>query len=222
MMKLPVSIFQKIRHKCKYGLLMETLFDRLADWGLFIEPYLVFQEGLFGKKPEEFTLEFGEHETTFLNPEDMKKIDQIDGRGENEATLRKRLEKGNKCFAVKIGGKIVGFTWCNFDTFNHRPQYEFKLKENEAYLFDAFILRAYRGLNLAPLMRLRCYQELEKMGRSVLYSVSYYFNTPAIRFKKKLYAQAVNLCLYIRLGKRFHWHRKLRSYKVVHLQQTGD
>ena len=221
-MNLPVAIFKKIRLKFKFGLVMEVVLDQLADWGLMINPYYVFQEGLFDEKPKEFGLEFGEYETTFLGPEDMKKIDRIDGRDITEATLLQRLEKGNICFAVKIADKIVGFTWCDVDVFNHPSKYKFKLKGKEAYLFDAYIFKAYRGLNLAPFIRYRFYQELGKMGLNGLYSVSNYFNTPATRFKNKLGARVVKLCLYIRLVKRFHWHWILKSYEIVCPQQASD
>ncbi len=219
-MNLPVAIFQKIRLKFKFGLVMEVVLDQLADWGLMINPYYVFQEGLFDEKPKEFGLEFGEYETTFLGPEDMKKIDRIDGRDITGAILLQRLEKGNICFAVKIDDKIVGFTWCDVDVFNHPSKYEFKLKEKEAYLFDAYILKPYRGLNLAPFMRCRFYEELRKMELKVLYSVSNYFNTPAIRFKNKLGARVIKLCFYIRVMKRFHWHWIIKSYAMECPQQA--
>jgi ribosomal protein S18 acetylase RimI-like enzyme len=211
--KLPVSIFKRIRLKLKFGLMMEVVLDQLGHWGLIINPYYVFREGLFDGKPKEFAPEFGKYETTFLAPEDMKKIDRIDGRHETEVTLLERLRQGNKCLAVKIAGEILGFTWCNLDIFNQPSKYLFRLKDNEAYLFDAYVLKSHRGLNLAPFMRLHLYQELDKMGRDVLYSISNYFNAPAIRFKKKLGARVVKLCLYIRVTKRFHWHWIIKSYE---------
>ncbi len=214
-----VSIFQKIRQKYKNGLVMQVILGYIADCGLFINPYYIFQEGLSGEKHEEFRFEFEKCETIYLGPEDMKEIDRIDGREFTGATLCERLTKGNKCFALKIDSKIVGFTWCNFNIFNYPPAYEFKLKEDEAYLFDTYVLRAYRGLNIAPLMRHSLYQELDRMGRNVLYSASECFNTPAIRFKNKVGARVVRLLIYIELGKRFHWHWKLKSYEKACLQK---
>jgi len=218
-MKGLVSLLQKIWEKYQNGLVMQVIFNYIAELGLFINPYYIFEERLSGEKHKEFRLEFEKCEATYLGPEDMKEIDCIDGREFTEATLCERLTKGNKCFAVKIDGKIVGFTWCNFDVFEYPPTYKFKLKENEAYLFDTYVLKAYRGLNIAPFIRYSLYQELDKMGRNVLYSASVCFNTPAIRFKNKLGARVVKLLIYIELGKRFHWHWKLKSYQKVCLQQ---
>jgi hypothetical protein len=211
--KLPIGILQKIKQKYEFGLVMEFILDKLGDWGIVINPYYVFREGLFDAKPKEFGSEFGEYETAFLGHKDMKEIDCVDGRDVTEAALLERLEKGNKCFAVKVAGKIVGFTWCDVGVFNHPSKFSFNLEEREAYLFDAFILKAYRGLNLAPFMRYRFYEELGRMGYNVLYSVSNYFNAPAKRFKKKLDARVLRLCLYIRVMKRFYWHWVLKSYE---------
>jgi len=221
-MKGLLSLLQKIWQKYQNGLVMQVIFSYIADLGLFINPYYIFQERLSGEKHKEFRLEFENCEATYLGPEDMKKIDRIDGREFTEATLCERLTKGNKCFAVKIDGKIIGFTWCNFDVFDYPPTYEFKLRENEAYLFDSYVLKAYRGLNIAPFMRYSLYQELDKMGRNVLYSASVCFNTPAIRFKNKLGARVVRLLIYIELGKRFRWHWKLKSYEKVCPQKTPN
>jgi hypothetical protein len=203
------SLFQKAQNKIKHGLVLNFFFDKLADWGFFIEPYYVFSEGLFGKPINGLSEGF---ETTFLNADDMKQLDQIEGREETEEALRDRLKRGNKCFGLKRDNKIVGFTWCDLDHFNHRSKFKFKLKENEAYLFDAYILKSYRGHNLAPMMRYQCYQNLENLGRNVFYSVSYCFNTPAVRFKKKLNARIDSLCLYVRLAKKWDWHWRLRRY----------
>ena len=136
----------------------------------------------------------------------------IDGRKNSEKMLSERLKKGNKCFALKRDNKIVGFTWCDFDMFTYPPTREFRLKSNESYLFDAYIFKAYRGHQLAPFMRYRCYQELQKLGRSVLYSYSDYFNTPANRFKVKLDARLLRLCLYVQLFEKFKWNLTLKVY----------
>ncbi len=87
--------------------------------------------------------------------------------------------------------------------------------ENEAYLFDAFTLREYRGHNIAPFMRYSCYQELSKMGYNTFYSYSDYFNVPAIRFKAKLAARLLRLCLYIRLFNTFSGHWQLKKYADI-------
>jgi GNAT superfamily N-acetyltransferase len=185
---------------------------KLSSLGIKLSPYYVYREELHGCKPIIFGSEFAACETLFLGKQDMTELHCIDGRSNSEQDLCKRLEKGNKCFALKLNGNIVGFTWGDFETFTYPPGHHFNLDENEAYLFDAYILKAYRGHKLAPFLRYSFYQELKKMGRHILYSYSDYFNTPAVRFKEKLNARIVKLCLYIELFEKFTWNLTLKSY----------
>jgi hypothetical protein len=214
MAKSSESVFRKIRRKFKYGLAMEYILDQLARLGLEIRPYCIFQEGLALGAAQVFGSSFDRFETVFLGLQDMKELDRVDGRPYSEAVLRERLEKGQKCFAAKIDGKVAAFTWCRFDRIDCMQSVLQELKPNEAYLFDTYTLKAWRGGDLAPWLRWRSYQVLAGMGRDVLYSFSDYFNAPAIRFKKKLGARLITLRLHIRLGERYrrHWTLKRYSY----------
>ena len=200
-----------IKHKLIYDGIVTGLRRRLAQLGLAIKFYYVFREGLIGEAID-FAPEPEGFETIFLTFEDMQSIDRIDGRGESALTMQNQISRGHQCLAMKIDGKIVGFTWCQFDIFAYPTSAGPTLRENEAYLFDMYILKDYRGRNLAPLLRYKCYQELAKIGRTVLYSASTIYNNPAIVFKKKLNARILSLRLYLRLGKDLHWNWKLKTY----------
>lgn len=65
----------------------------------------------------------------------------------------------------------------------------FRLKEDEAYLNFMYTYNEFRGQNLAPYLRYHCYKMLEKENKLKLYSISEYFNKPAINFKEKLKAK---------------------------------
>jgi ribosomal protein S18 acetylase RimI-like enzyme len=190
---------------------METVGRRLSRWGLVIRPLYVFKEGLSDREPKDFGLSFREYETVFLTSDDMKALDCIDGRDTTEFAMRDLINEGSKCLGIKIHGRIAGFTWCRFDIFGHPFTKDCTLHENEAYLFDMYVLEAYRGINIAPFLRYRCYEELAKIGRTVLYSYSDVSNASAVRFKKKLDARVISLRLYIRLGK-FRRNWKLKTY----------
>lgn len=200
-----------IKHKLIYDGIVTGLRRRLAQVGLAIKFYYVFREGLIGEA-REFAPEPEGFETIFLTFEDMQSLDRIDGRGESALTMQNQISRGHKCLAIKIDGKIAGFTWCQFDIFAYPTSVGPTLRENEAYLFDMYILKDYRGKNLAPLLRYKCYQELAKIGRTVLFSASTIYNNPAIVFKKKLNARILSLRLYLRLGKDLHWDWKLKTY----------
>jgi hypothetical protein len=69
----------------------------------------------------------------------------------------------------------------------------------------------YRGKGIAPYIRYLGYKELERLGRTRLYSISIYFNTPAVNFKKKLGAEFLELRLRVRLFRK--WERDVRVKK---------
>ena len=51
------------------------------------------------------------------------------------------------------------------------------------------------------------------MGRVKCYSYSDLFNTPSIRFKKKLNAKILELGLYVELFKKYHWNWTIKRYR---------
>ena len=174
--------------------------------------YYVFEEGLHLGEQKNFGFESPDHEIIFLGSEDILALGNPEGHDTTVPIMLDLVSRGDKCLGLKANGKIVGFTWFRFDRFEYPPSKGFLLRENEAYLYDMFILKDYRGSNLAPLLRYRCYQELGKIGRTVLYSVSLIPNAPAIAFKKKLNARTLSLGLYIRLGKGLHFNLTLKKY----------
>jgi hypothetical protein len=70
----------------------------------------------------------------------------------------------------------------------------------------------FRGKGLAPYIRYHSYKVLERMGYSRIYSVSDYFNTPSLRFKKKLKAKLIELRLVITFFKRWPCQYLLKTY----------
>ena len=102
--------------------------------------------------------------------------------------------------------------WCDFEEFNH-TLHSFNLKDDEVYLYAAFVDPAYRGQDLAPFMRHRCCQALKKCGKHTYYSYSDLFNRSAVRFKKKIGARRLKLRLYVSLGRRHSWNWVLRDYQ---------
>ena len=90
---------------------------------------------------------------------------------------------------------------------------DYELGPGEAYLYDAFIAPDFRGRSLAPYMRAESYKHLRRVGRHTFYSISDYFNSPAIKFKEKLNAEAIRLYLQIKLGGREIGQWMLRDYE---------
>ena len=115
----------------------------------------------------------------------MKIIGAVNYAGFSESKLLALLDAGEKCIGLKHKDEIACFMWMNFTEFSYKSTIV-HLKSNEAYLWFMYTMESYRGKNLAPYLRYKSYKILEEMGRNRLYSISDYFNSPAVRFKKKL------------------------------------
>ncbi len=188
--------------------LILDVFDRI---GIRIMPYYVVLEGLFNSTMPHLEKGFDEYKIGHLGTKDMKAISTIPTREFPVEKFLLRLKEGKKCIGVKHQGEVVAFTWYNLDEC-HFKGYRFPLKKDEAYLFDAYTLVYFRGKGIAPYIRYQCYKELARLGRYKLYSISDYFNTPSIRFKKKLNAKILELGLYVELLKKWHFNAKLKKY----------
>jgi hypothetical protein len=72
-------------------------------------------------------------------------------------------------------------------------------------------VNAYRGRNLAPFLRYAVYEHLNRSGHTKLYSITEYFNTPAVKFKEKLGARQLKLGLCVRFFNRWKWGITLKK-----------
>ena len=113
------------------------------------------------------------------------------------------------CYGLKKNGDIVGFTWFNLKECqsNLHPT---AMKENEAYLFDMYIMKPYRGKNVAVYLRYRCMQVLKTLNKDTLYSISEYFNKPAVQFKKKFNAEFLALYLRVKVFNKYNFRWRLK------------
>ncbi len=201
---------EKIRNKFRYGLFIKALQDRFQNIGIKIRPYYLVQEFLIEELQQELEKGFENYECGFLDPKDMIILAQNRDWNLSEEFYLGLLKEGKKCFGVKLGGQLAAFTWVNFDECHDRGD-RFSLKENEAYLFDAYTFREFRGKKIAPFMRYRSYKALYQMGINKFYSISEYFNTPSIKFKKRLGARFLKLGLFIELFNKYRWTIKLKT-----------
>ncbi len=195
-----------------YGFALGMLIDVVSKLGLRIEPYRVYLEGLgHSRAPTPPTGLDGSH-VGFLDAGEMAEIARMPGRNLSEDDLRIRIQAGMLCLGVKHRGSIVAFTWCNLHqcTFEKHPL--FALESDQVSLFDAYTVESFRGRDLAPWMRYRCYEEMAGLGRDRCYSVTVVFNAPAVRFKQKLGAQALELGLFVELLRRWRFHTRLKRY----------
>ena len=100
---------------------------------------------------------------------------------------------------------------CNFLQCDSRLV-SYPLKEGEVYLTGAYTFSAHRGKSLAVVLEYELYKQLNAMGLKKYHSINVLYNTPGLRFKEKLQAKPVKLCLFIRLFNRFQWNITLKRY----------
>jgi hypothetical protein len=217
----------RIGRKFKYGLTVKYLLDRLTSLGIEINPYYLVVEGLFLDEPPFNETDYAMFEVAFLDEADMTAMAAIPGRAGNAEELRARLLAGQRCLGVrpryeaasatgdhglatgeKSNGILAAFTWFSLDRCSFKPL-PFELACDEAYLFDAYTQKEYRGRALLPYARYRCYQALVQLGRTRCYSISEYFNKPSLQFKRKLGARVAGLYLFVEIGRRWRWNWRL-------------
>jgi len=193
----------------RYGLVAQRVIGHLSRVGLTLNPYILFREGV---RPHQINWPglASEFPSSVLAASDLAAVAACVSRTEQQ--IQARLDKGHLCVMLKHGTHIAGCTWADFDEVNDAAC-GYELGPGEAYLYDAFIAPEFRGRGLAPYMRVESYRHLRRAGRHTFYSISDYFNSPAIRFKEKLNAEAIRLYLQIKLGDRQVGQWLLRDFE---------
>lgn len=198
-----MSYLKHLRDKVRYSPLPRIFIDALAKLGIQIHLIYLTREGITeGTAHKQDGLEY--YEFGFMGAEHMTEMAQIPYRPVRYGELQSRLKDGNLCLGAKRDGHLVAFTWCNL-TRCQSEGYSFPLNDDEAYLFDAYTTSDLRGQGLAPALRYRLYEELARMGRTKLYSITERFNAPALRFKLKLGAGILKPDWYITLFRKWHF-----------------
>lgn len=209
-----MSYSSYIVRRLRYSGLTRLVLEVFAKFGFNLRPFVLFREGLFNLTSEDPVPGLDGYEMKYLGAEDMTTIAALAGQpGRNipEDDLHQRLLAGNSCLAAFQNEEMAAFIWCdlNYCTF---PAYPFAIKDNEAYLFDAYTFQPFRGKGLAPALRYRLYQDLAKAGRDNCYSITDSLNRPSIKFKQKLKAQKVISGVYLVLFHRWHFTLFLKRH----------
>jgi hypothetical protein len=209
---MPQGIIDQLRAKRRHHLVLQSLSRVLGCKGIEIAPYYVTHESLKHETEPSVDPELGPVAACLLSPAEIEEVythpeSRVMG---DEATL---LDERCLCFGLKVKGEMAAFMWCNLHRCHSRIT-RFPLKEDEAYLCSAVTFTAYRGKNLAPLLRYELYRYLNQIGRTNFYSITEYFNTPARKFKEKLGARQLRLGLHIRLFNRCDWNITLKRFRI--------
>jgi len=200
--------FNKVRH----GLFMYGVTNRLAKMGIEFRPYYWELENVTTNTPPKIKGDTSEYTIKYLDSEDIKFI-CANGLGYDLQEKLDKLNNGQLCVGLMHKDKISAYSWIELNELNFRKK-KVSLKENESYLGGMFTVELYRGRNLATYLRYQSYKILNEKGIDTIYSISDYFNYPAIKFKKKLNSKHKKLYLYIEIFNKFKFSFLLRKFKV--------
>lgn len=206
-----VTNIRLIKSKISNGLIIHTLLNQFSKIGISITPYYWVQEGLFVNEIPEPEGDLEDYSLITLDSNDIKSIIH-NVRGVTLEEFLKRLEEAQICFGMKYKDEISSIMWANIKNCHHRPGGS-NLEKDEAYMYGMYTFDAFRGRNIAPYLRYKCYEALRGMGRDKLYSITEYFNKSAVRYKQKLNAQNLDLGLIVDLFSKFRRRFHLKSYR---------
>jgi GNAT superfamily N-acetyltransferase len=206
------ELVQKIAKGRRYSTLWMALQRRLYRLGINIVPFYLVQEGHHEIEIPGLKDNVDDYQFEFLTPQDMKTIGQSEIIRGDEAQFNAWLAKGWKCLGAKHRGEIVAYAWIDLEEC-HFPGQTFRLKNNEAYLFNMYTAVPYRGKNIAAYIRYETYRALKEMGRDTFYSISESLNKPSIKFKQKLKAELLKKGLFIELFNKIRFSIPLKTYK---------
>ncbi len=208
------SRFYKIkmlRTRAKNGLLMYTVRNTLTRIGLDLDPFWLEMESL--KFCDEPTLKDQKELYTLRKIDDSVIIEQYQTLSWNTEELKKVLASDHYSFGLYRNDQIAALMFACINQYTFKNQ-QFVLGANEAYLGNMYTYEHFRGKNLAPYLRYKCYEMLAKEGKTTCYSITQYFNTSSLKFKAKLGVQHQALYLHLGLFKRLGRTFKLRTYKI--------
>ena len=195
----------------KNGLFVFGLRNRLALIGIDINPYYWVEEEFKRCSVPVVKDDISKYTLKNLTFNQIKSVIKQDVSNQN--AVIEGLDNSQLCIGLEKNGEIACYTFIELNDFDYKGRF-FKLKPNEAYLFNMWTFHNYRGKNLAPYLRYQAYRILEERGVDVKYSISQYFNKSSIKFKKKLSSKHHYLYLSIVIFKKIKWNFTLKRYDV--------
>ncbi|MCM4170107.1 hypothetical protein DHD32_01345 [Arenibacter sp. TNZ] len=205
-----ISTVKRFWNIIKNGMFLFGLKNRLERIGIVITPYYWVKEEAEECTEPKIKGDVSEFIFRELSLDEMKLISKgIDNF--NIENLMVNYENSQLCMGLEHNGEIAAYMFIGLKDLDYKGNL-FRIKGNEAYLFNMWTFHSFRGRNLAPYLRYKCYQLLNDQGRDTKYSITQYFNKSSIKFKKKLNSKHLKFYLYINLFGKWQKHYLLKSY----------
>ncbi len=193
----------------RHGLVVQHVLNKLRRSGLKIDLFWLVREG-----EQEIETSFPpDYSVALLERDAAAQVEALTEWNTLEE-INRRMDAGHTCLVLRHHDSVVGYTWANLEEVKDLAD-EYKLKQGEVYLYDAYVDPAHRGDGLASRLRNSCYNLMRKQGFSSFVSISDRFNLPSLKFKRRLGGRPEALYLGLQLGRFRIGQLCLRSYANV-------
>lgn len=205
-----ISTVQRYWNVIRNGLFWFGFINRLKRLGIEIKPYYWVQEEV--QKCEEPKIKGDILEFTFreLSLDEMKLLTEGITNLDLDQFM-KNYENSQLCMGLEHNREIAAYMFIGLKDLNFKGEI-FQIKDNEAYLFNMWTFHSFRGRNLAPYLRYKCYELLRAQGRDTKYSITNYFNKSSIKFKQKLNSKHLRFYIYINFFGKWERNFLIKSY----------
>lgn len=207
------TLTKKIHRNLRYRTWPQVIQRRLHRLGIDVVFFYIMRETGKGIHPPRLKGSDAEYRFRFLEPAEVEEISRLPELRLHADGVREAMAAGNECLVALHMGLIVASCWATFGSWEFWRK-RFPLKKNEAYLSTMFTLKSHRGKNIAPRLRYEMYRALNRRGVDTFYSISEVLNAPAVRFKKKLNARSIRLCVALALFGRSHRIITLKRFRT--------
>jgi len=100
--------------------------------------------------------------------------------------IEQRFKKGDICYVAKLSSRLVGFGWWVLTEGAPIPYFNYlRLKKEEAYGYDFFVIKAFRGRGIMPQLIEVAAKELARKGYHKLLAGTFLSNQSSLRALKK-------------------------------------
>jgi hypothetical protein len=215
------GFWRKIQEKWRHGLIWQVILDKLSHLGIGINLYYWTDESQITPPGQSSADDFAEFECRYLEPADFRQIDLETQDWLPYDTMVERQQSGRSCYGMLHHGQVASFTWFALDACEVRTE-SFPLKEHEAYLFDMWTMKSYRGRGLAPYLRFNTVQLLRGLGKTHIFSITDVTNSSSRKFKQKLNVKFSRKCLSVTLFNRRLGHWTLQDNTSVAVPERSQ
>ncbi len=209
----------RLKGRIKYGLLTQEILDGFGRLGVRVTPYVIVDESPGASL--DIQLEAADYIVRTLTADDIALIANMPGRKRDLNKTLARLDD-SECLGIFVNGTLAGYTWSRYDRISRsKGRIELHvLKPDEAYLFDMYVDKPFRGMALAPLLRHRSYRHVLAKEVRRFYSITPYFNRSSRKFKAKLGARELELRVGLKLWSLMDADFRIRRYEADNPLET--